>query len=93
MDLIKNEPNRRARIEHCWAYCEPGHEPQVFSGGSQGVIAAQESGNSSRWVDKFFIPDGEAETISAIRDKSYSQANQYWGDAKQQLVEYLLGLQ
>ena len=42
------------------------------------------------WVDKFFIPDGETRTISQIRDDNYEESNQYWGDAKQQLVEYLL---
>lgn len=50
----------------------------------------KESGKSSRWVDKFFIPDGETRTISAIRDENYEEANKYWGDAKQQLVNYLL---
>ena len=43
-----------------------------------------------RWVDKFFIPDGETRTISAIRDENYEESNKYWGDAKQQLVNYLL---
>ena len=59
-------------------------------GGSDGTIAMKESGKSSRWVDKFFIPDGETRTISAIRDENYEESNKYWGDAKQQLVNYLL---
>lgn len=88
--MLKDETNRKARIEHCWAYCEPGQEPKVFIGGSDGTIAMEESGKSSRWVDKFFIPDGETRTISAIRDENYEEANKYWGDAKQQLVNYLL---
>ena len=87
---MKDEKNREARIEHCWAYCEPGQEPRVFTGGSHGTIAFEESGKSSRWVDKFFIPDGETRTISAIRDEDYEKSNKYWGDAKQQLVEFLL---
>lgn len=33
LELLKNETNRKARIEHCFAYCEPGKEPIVFSGG------------------------------------------------------------
>lgn len=90
LDMLKDETNRKARIEHCWAYCEPGQEPKVFIGGSDGTIAMKESGKSSRWVDKFFIPDGETRTISAIRDENYEEANKYWGDAKQQLVNYLL---
>ena len=90
LNLLKDEKNREARIEHCWAYCEPGQEPRVFTGGSHGTIAFEESGKSSRWVDKFFIPDGETRTISAIRDEDYEKSNKYWGDAKQQLVEFLL---
>lgn len=90
LHMLRDETNRRARIEHCWAYCEPGQEPKVFTGGSSGVIAVEESGNSSRWVDKFFIPDGETKTISAIRDDNYEEANKYWGDAKRQLADYLM---
>ena len=37
--MLVNESNRKARIEHCFAYCEPGKEPVVFSGGSTGTIA------------------------------------------------------
>lgn len=89
LELFKNEKNRKARIEHCWAYCEPGKEPKVFSSGSTGTIGYQRSGKSSRWLDKFFIPDGEIETISAIRDKNYKKANLFWGDAKEQLFHWL----
>lgn len=89
LKLFKNEKNRKAKIEHCWAYCEPGKNPIVFSGGSTGTIAHKESGISSRWVDKFFIPSGEKETISAIRDKDYKKANMFWGDAKEKLFYWL----
>ena len=36
LEMFKNEKNRKARIEHCFAYCEPGKEPIVFSGGGTG---------------------------------------------------------
>lgn len=90
LHMLGDEINRKARIEHCWAYCEPRQKPKVFIGGSNGVVAMKESGKSSRWVDKFFVPDGETRTISAIRDEDYEESNKYWGDAKQQLVNYLL---
>lgn len=89
LELLKNEKNRKAKIEHCWAYCKPNKEPIVFSGGSSGTIAYTPSGESSRWLDHFFIPDGEIETISAIRDKDYEKANRFWGDAKVKLAEWL----
>ena len=89
LELFKDEKNRKARIEHVWAYCEPGAEPQLFVGGSSGTIAHSVSGESSRWTDKFFIPDGETETISAIADRDYPKANAFWGDAKDQLATWL----
>lgn len=89
LELFKDEKNRKARIEHCWAYCEPGKDPKVFSGGSTGIITYKASGESSRWLDKFFIPDGEIETISTIRDKDYLKSNLFWGDAKEQLANWL----
>lgn len=33
LDLLKNETNRKARLEDCFAYCEPGGEPVIFTGG------------------------------------------------------------
>lgn len=89
LELFRNEKNRKAHIEHCWAYCEPGGEPQVFSGGCTGTIALKSSGKSSRWLDKFFIPDSETETISEIRDKNYEKSNVFWGDAKEQLAKWI----
>jgi XTP/dITP diphosphohydrolase len=89
LELLKDETNRHARIELAWAYCEPGGIPKVFSDGTAGIIARQPCGKSSRWVDKFFIPDGETKTISAIRDNNYHQANQFWGDAKLKLATWL----
>jgi len=89
LELLKNKKNRKARIEYSWAYCEPGKEPKVFTSGSTGTIAYKSSGKSSRWVDKFFIPTGENETISAIRDKDYKKANVFWGDAKKKLFYWL----
>lgn len=89
LELFKNEKNRKARIEHCWAYCEPRKEPIVFADGSIGTISMTASGESSRWLDHFFIPDGETETISAIRDKNYEKSNVFWGNAKEQLANWL----
>lgn len=89
LKLMENEKNRKARIEYSWAYCEPNELPKVFTGGTTGTLAYQSSGQSSRWVDKFFIPDGETETISAIRDKDYQKANRFWGNAKEKLFYWL----
>jgi XTP/dITP diphosphohydrolase len=89
LKLMKNEKNRKARIEYSWAYCEPNKSPKVFTDGTIGALAYRSSGQSSRWVDKFFIPEGESETISAIRDKDYQKANSFWGNAKGKLFYWL----
>ena len=39
LHMIRDEKNRNARLEHCFAYCEPGKEPVVFAGGGDGTIA------------------------------------------------------
>ena len=39
LELLKNEKNRKARIEHCFAFCKPGNKAIVFSGGGTGTIA------------------------------------------------------
>ena len=49
--MLADEDNRKARIEHCFAYCEPGKEPVIFSGGSTGVIAREPRGGHGRWHD------------------------------------------
>lgn len=86
LELFKNERNRKARIEHCFGYCEPGEEPKVFIGGGTGRIAEVACGNRGRWQDKFYIPDGETETLSVLRDKNYDKEASYWGDAKDQFA-------
>ncbi len=81
LKLLENEPNRAARLEHCFAYCEPNKEPVVFSGGSTGTIAYQQAGELGRWHDKFYIPDGECKTLSQLRAENYDYEHQFWGTA------------
>lgn len=88
LDLLKNEENRKARLEHCFAYCEPGCEPVVFTGGGTGTIAREPRGTRGRWHDKFYIPDGENKTLSELRDIDYEKESSYWGDAKDQFAEW-----
>lgn len=88
MELFKNETNRKARLEHCFAYCEPGEEPIVFSGGGTGTIAYEAKGKRGRWHDKFYIPDGESQTLSVLRDIDYEKEASYWGDAKDKFAKW-----
>ncbi len=86
LELFKNEKNRKARIEDCFGYCEPGGKPKIFIGGGTGTIAYKSSGKLGRWHSKFYIPDGETETLSELQEKNYEKETAYWGDAKDQFA-------
>ena len=88
LELFKNEENRKARIEDCFAYCEPGQEPIVFTGGGTGTISMEARGTLGRWYDKFYIPDGEAETLSELREKDRYYEAKFWGTAKFDFAEW-----
>ena len=88
LDLLKNEKNRKARLEHCFAYCEPGCEPIVFTGGGTGRIAYEPKGIIGRWHDLFYIPDGEEMTLAELREIDYEKEASCWGDAKDQFAKW-----
>lgn len=81
LEMFKGETNRKARLEHCFAYCEPGQKPVVFSGGSTGTITYESRGTLGRWHSKFYIPDGETKTLSELQAEDYEKEAHYWGTA------------
>ena len=88
LELFKNERNRKARLEHCFAFCEPGKKAIVFSGGGTGTIAYETRGTRGRWHDRFYIPDGESKTLSELREIDYAKEAIFWGDAKDQFARW-----
>ena len=88
LELFKNEKNRKARLEHCFAFCEPGKKAIVFSGGGTGTIAYEARGTRGRWHDRFYIPDGESKTLSELREIDYARETTFWGDAKDQFAKW-----
>ena len=88
LEMFKNEKNRKARIEHCFAYCEPGEEPIVFSGGGTGTIATEARGKNGRWHSFFYIPDGETKTLSELQEEDYDNEAKFWGNAIEQFAEW-----
>ena len=88
LELFKNETNRKARLEDCFAYCEPGSEPIVFTGGGTGTIAYEAKGNLGRWHDKFYIPDGETKTLSELREIDREYEAKFWGTAKYDFAKW-----
>ncbi len=81
LDMMKDIPNRHAKLEHCFAYCEPGQEPILFTGGSTGRISYESKGEKGRWHDKFYIPDGEEKTLSELRAIDHEYEATFWGHA------------
>lgn len=90
LELLKDQTNRKARLEHCFAFCEPGEEPVVFTGGGTGTIAVEPKGQRGRWHDLFYIPDGEEKTLSELREIDYEKESSYWGDAKDQFAKWYI---
>lgn len=88
LNMLENEDNRKARLEHCFAFCEPGKSPIVFSGGSTGTISREARGTEGRWHDKFYIPDGETKTLSELREVDPEYEAKFWGDAKDQFAKW-----
>ncbi len=88
LKMLKDEPNREARIEHCFAFCEPGKEPVVFIGESRGTIAKEPRGKDGRWHDFFYIPDGETRTLSEIGDEDPAKKASFYGDAIDKFAEW-----
>ena len=88
LELFKNERNRKARLEHSFAFCEPGKKAIVFSGGGTGTIAYEARGTRGRWHDRFYIPDGESKTLSELREIDYTREATFWGDAKDQFAKW-----
>lgn len=90
LEMMKNVKKRSARLEHCFAYCEPGSEPAVFSGGSRGYIAKEAKGDRGRWHDKFFIPEGEEKTLSELRAWDEMYEAKFWGSAIDDFAKWYL---
>lgn len=88
LSLMKDVKNRRARIEHCFGYCEPGQEPIVFAGGGTGTIGYEARGNKGRWHSRFYIPDGETKTLSELNEINYEYESQFWGNAKDEFAKW-----
>lgn len=90
LNMFKEETNRNAELQDCWAYCEPGQEPVVFVGGSKGKIAFNPSGERGRWHDKFYIPENEEKTLSQLREIDRDYESQFWGTAKHDFAKWYI---
>lgn len=81
LNMIKDETNRKATLEHCFAFCRPGEEPIVFTGKDHGTIAKEPRGNDGRWHDFFYIPDGDTRTLAEIGDENQEEKASRYGNA------------
>jgi len=81
LKMMEKIDNRKARLEHSFGFCEPNKKPVVFSGGSTGTIAKESRGSRGRWHNLFYIPDGETQTLSQLREKDELYEAKFWGRA------------
>lgn len=88
LNMIKDEANRKAKLEHCFAFCEPGKEPIVFTGESYGTISTSPRGKDGRWHDFFYVPDGETRTLAEIGDEDPEEKVRKYGDAIDQFAKW-----
>ncbi len=91
--VLKDLPDRKARIKNSLAYCEPGKEPKIFESGCIGRIAETLSLNEGSFIDRLFIPDHphnpQGKFMGEIRNENYQQFLDIWGDAEVQFAKWL----
>ena len=88
LKLMENVENRSAYLKEAIAYCEPGKEPVVFEGITEGTISTKPDGEYG-WgiIDHLFIPKGENKTLGCFPD---DERWNFWSvDAYLELVKYL----
>ncbi len=90
LKLLENEENRNAKIEHCFAYCEPGKSPIVFKGKGYGTISYKSKGNAGHWHDHFYIPKGETKTLSELREENPLEETKFWGNALEDFAKWYI---
>ncbi|MGL4759470.1 MAG: non-canonical purine NTP pyrophosphatase [Patescibacteria group bacterium] len=87
--ITKDDKPARIRLQHCFAYCEPGKDPIGFEGGSEGTVARKCEGSMGGFHDFFFIPDGQEHTLSYLREKNGREMeSKFWGDAIDQFITW-----
>jgi non-canonical purine NTP pyrophosphatase (RdgB/HAM1 family) len=89
LKMLKGEKNRKARLEHCFAFCEPGGEPIIFKGENTGMITREPRGKDGRWHDFFYVPDGETKTLAEIGDEDPARKASFYGEAIHDLAKWL----
>lgn len=90
LELLKNEKNRKARLEYCLAYCEPGSEPVVFIDVETGTVTNKLLGKKGKWYDLFYMPDGETKTLGELNKENYDNETSSIGNAKDRFAKWYI---
>ena len=87
LKLMEGIEDRTAYFKEAIAYCEPGGEPIVFEGITNGKIDTKKSGTYGWSWDFIFKPEGEEKTLGCFPD---DERWKFWSlNSYQKLVEYL----
>jgi len=66
LKLMDGKKDRNARFECCLGFIEPGKEPLLFRGTSEGTISHSQKGDKGFGFDPIFVPDGYEKTFSEL---------------------------
>lgn len=91
-DLTRNVTDRRAKISCSIAYCEPEHEPMVFTGSTDGTLP-DEVGSQGSFIDRLFVPGELNElqlNLGELRERDPAAVTKIWGKAEQKFLDWLL---
>lgn len=89
LKLLKKEKNRKATIEHCFAYCEPNSDPVVFCGKYPGRIS-KHLGKAGVWLERFFVPKKFNKTLGELIVIDHEKEIECWGNAINQFAIWYL---
>jgi len=68
MLLMESKKNREAQWFYYLAFCEPGHEPKLFRGITNGTIPPYPRGDRGFGFDSMIVPDGYDTTFAENPD-------------------------
>ena len=66
LKLMEGKKDRKARFECCLGFIEPGKDPNLFRGTSEGSISLSKRGEKGFGFDPIFIPVGYDKTFSEL---------------------------
>jgi len=88
LKLIKDSENRLTHFECCLGFMNPGEEPLLFKGISEGAISTSKRGDKGFGFDPVFTPLGHEKTFAEMQIEQKNSLS-HRGKAFEKFFEYL----